>query len=180
MVFFFFWRLQIDYHKIVKLQASSIITNYMSGNISKRKKKKQRGQGTKSKTWAFRTQAASPPLETLQQSGASCGYPKPVIHDIVGDYNCTQRHDYRSQTCVIFTMRIGLPNNGFRQTGLVKSHNKRAVGKGYLCGGGRDLLTQWILRKRFGRGEKDNPLLDFSERANNKAGRWARESIAAQ
>lgn len=37
-------------------------------------------------------------------------------------------------------------------------------GKGYLCGGGRD-LTQWILRKRFGHGEKDNPLLDFSERA---------------
>lgn len=46
--------------------------------------------------------------------------------------------------------------------------------------GGRD-LTQWILRKRFERGEKDNPLLDFSERANNKkAGRWAGESIAAQ
>lgn len=35
--------------------------------------------------------------------------------------------------------------------------------------------------KRVGCGEKDNPLLDFSERSNNKkAGRWAEESIAAQ
>jgi hypothetical protein len=48
-------------------------------------------------------------------------------------------------------------------------------------------FIQWILTeraKRFGLlpcGEKDNPLLDFSEMPKNKnTGKWAKESILAQ
>lgn len=55
------------------------------------------------------------------------------------------------------------------------------MGKGTFVVGAGILPSGSSGKKRFGRGEKDNPLLDFSERANNKkAGRWARESIATQ
>lgn len=52
-------------------------------------------------------------LEQPQQSEASDVYLKSITHGIVCDYNCALRHDYRSQTCVILTMRVGLSNRGY-------------------------------------------------------------------
>lgn len=66
----------------------------------------------------------------------------------------------------------------------VKSGEKgyhREEGGRARAGGGCRSYPMDPREKRVGCGEKDNPLLDFSERSNNKkAGRWAEESIAAQ